>query len=113
MKKASDKQKKINSELSRIKAKKINKLGRICLFCRRKVSNVDLVHIIRQSYSEALKTDEKNVILGCRECHDTFDNGDARVLEKYPTFELVLNRMKKLDIYYYNRYVRKRLGRDV
>ena len=53
------------------------------------------------------------MILGCRECHDMFDNGDARKLEKFPTFELVLNRMKKLDMYYYNRFVRKRLGRDV
>ena len=53
------------------------------------------------------------MILGCRECHDMFDNGDARKLEKFPTFELVLNRMKKLDELYYNRFVRKRLGRNV
>ena len=53
------------------------------------------------------------MILGCRECHDMFDNGDARKLEKLPTFEPVLNRMKKLDMYYYNRFVRKRLGRNV
>lgn len=113
MKKVSDKQKDSNRIIAEIKAEKIKKLGRICLFCRRKVSSVDLVHIIRRSYSERLKTDEKNVILGCRECHDTFDNGDARELEKFPTFEPVLNRMKKLDMYYYNRFVRKRLGRDV
>ena len=113
MKKVSAKQGKINKELSRIKSEKIKKLGRICLFCRRKVGNVDLVHIIRRSYSERLKTDKKNMILGCRECHDVFDNGDARKLEKFPTFELVLNRMKKLDELYYNRFVRKRLGRNV
>ena len=113
MKKVSDKQKDSNRIISEIKADKIKKLGRICLFCRRKVGNVDLVHIIRRSYSERLKTDKKNMILGCRECHDMFDNGDARKLEKFPTFEFVLNRMKKLDELYYNRFVRKRLGRNV
>ena len=113
MKRQSDKQKKHNAIISKIKAKKIAKMGRRCIFCRNTFNDVDLVHIIRRSYSEALKADERNMVLGCRTCHAIFDDGDASGLLKYPTFEPILNRMKSLDEPYYNRFKRKRIDKDI
>lgn len=113
MNRQSSKQKSAEAIIQKEKRRKISKMGNRCIFCRKHVAHVDLVHIIRRSYSEALKINKRNMVLGCRTCHDMFDNGDALRLSKYTTFEPLLNRMKSLDEYYYNRFKRKRIDKDV
>jgi len=93
--------------VSKYKKALIRRVGERCFICG-KNTHVDLVHIIRRSYSSVLYDSERNMILGCRTCHELFDDGDASQLLKYKSFTAILKRMKTLDEFYYNRYVSKR-----
>lgn len=96
-----------NRNVSKYKKTLIRRCGERCFICG-KNAQIDLVHIIRRSYSSVLYDNEKNMILGCRTCHELFDDGDARQLLNYKPFSAILKRMKTLDEFYYNRYVSKR-----
>ena len=71
-----------------------------CFFCGGRA--VDLIHIIRQGDSIKLRDDEENCLVGCRECHKEFDDGDFTTLKN---IEKVLEKMKELDEKYYQRFI--------
>ena len=70
---------------------------------------IDPVHIIRRSYSKALRDDKRNIIPGDREIHNIFDNGRfADVLRRYPwRCKAILHRMRDMDLYYFRRFCRR------
>ena len=103
IKKVSDKQKKVNQGKSAIKAKLMKESNGRCFFCGGKA--VDLVHILRQGTEALLRDKIENCLVGCRDCHDTFDDGDFMTLKN---IEKVLERMKKLDEMYYNRFINRK-----
>ena len=103
IKKVSDKQKKVNTAKAGIKDKLMKLNNRKCFFCGGRA--VDLVHIIRQGAKAGLRDKEDNCILGCRSCHDTFDDGDYTTLKN---IYKILERMKKLDEQYYNRFINRK-----
>ena len=103
IRKVSDKQKKINISKSSIKSRLMEINNGKCFFCGGQA--VDLVHIIRQGANGALRDQEENCLIGCRRCHDVFDNGNFRILKN---IDKVLEKMKKLDEKYYNRFVNRK-----
>jgi hypothetical protein len=95
----SDKKRLILQNQKQIKSK----ISRLCIFCG--MDACDPVHIIRQSDSIALQDDPANIVPGCRECHNTFDNGDVTTLKN---LDKVLLLMSLLDYQYYLRFCDKR-----
>ena len=83
----------------------VDEVGLYCMLGNHYTGSVDLVHIIRQSYSLALQDDPRNLILGCRKCHTVFDDGRIEDVMKLKGITPILERMKELDEHYYNRYV--------
>ena len=69
------------------------------------------MHIVRQSYSEKLQNEERNIIPGCRQCHELFDNGKVYVLfDRYKwKVKAVIERMKELDYHYAYRFATRNL----
>ena len=92
---------------AKIKADLIKETGKVCFFCEQTFSGVDLVHIIRQSYSTELSIEKRNCVLGCRAHHTIFDDGYDQELRELPNLELVLDKMKAIDELYYNRFMDK------
>lgn len=89
--------------------KTLKKAGAKCFFCGETKKRLDLVHIIRRSYSLELYSDPRNLILGCRECHRIFDDGSSEQIDTLNQDQLkeVMIRMKALDEQYFNRYTEK------
>ena len=100
VKPVSDKQKKVNTAKAGIKDKLMKLNNRKCFFCGGRA--VDLVHIIRQGAKAGLRDKEDNCIVGCRDCHKVFDDGDYTTLKN---IDKVLERMKELDEMYYLRFI--------
>jgi 5-methylcytosine-specific restriction endonuclease McrA len=110
LKKVSDKQRKINIEIARIKADLYYKDPR-CFFCRKIFTKDDLdsTHIVRRSYAQCLETEERNIILACRNHHNDFDSGTKEQRRALNNLDLVLDRMAELDYLYYVRFKDKKL----
>lgn len=66
--KISEKQKKKNAELSKIK----EALPKECFLCGRPAN--DLAHLLPRSLFPEYYTEPKNVVILCRQCHDKYDN---------------------------------------
>ena len=105
----SEKQRKINIELRRIKQDLLDSSPR-CFFCGKygDINSLDQVHIVRRSYCECLTTERKNLILGCRTCHTIFDSSDRDEIMKLKNIETVLDRMMLMDVLYCNRFIQKK-----
>lgn len=93
-------------ELAKIKKQKSQRIGKRCEFSGAFDHNIQLVHIIRRSYSEKLKLDPRNIILGSHEFHTMFDDGKGdELLKMFPwRMRAILKRMRDLDPLYFNRY---------
>lgn len=100
----SAKKAKIQANQAKIKKDLIDDVGLYCMLGNHYAGGVDLVHIIRQSYSIPLQDDPRNLILGCRKCHKVFDDGGIDEVMKLKGIAPILERMKELDELYYNRY---------
>lgn len=105
MRKVSPKKARILANQARIKKELIEEHGLYCMLNNHYTSSVDNVHIIRQSYSKALQDDPYNIVLGCRHCHDIFDEAPIEEVMKLKGITPILERMKVMDELYYNRYV--------
>ena len=68
MKKVSQKQAQKNRELARIKAEK----PKTCIVCGRYAN--DLAHLFPRSTHPQYYTDERNLVIMCRQCHERFDS---------------------------------------
>jgi len=73
MNKKSNKQKQKDSTLSKIKKGLIEKNGKVCCICQR-TCEPDLMHILPKSIYPEYYLREENLVLGCRFCHEDFDN---------------------------------------
>jgi len=105
LRKVSPRKAKILANQARIKKELIEEHGLYCMLNNHYASFVDNVHIIRQSYSEALQDNPYNIVLGCRHCHNIFDEAPIEEVMKLKGITPILERMKKMDELYYNRYV--------
>ena len=104
MRKVSAKKAKIQANQARIKKELIEEYGSYCMLGNHFTVGVQLVHIIRQSYSLDLQDDKRNCVLGCQEHHEIFDDGGIDEVMKLKGIAPILERMKELDELYYNRY---------
>ena len=70
-----------------------------CVFCG-SYKNLDMMHLVRRSYSPRLRDEKKNCALGCRDCHYIFDNMPWHwgSLGHFPS---IVKRIKELDEQYY------------
>lgn len=94
MRKVSQKQARINAELSRIK----KGMPRICAICGR--FGDDLSHILPRSLYPEYQTDPRNLQILCRECHRLFDND--REFRRNQT--KIVKQAKQIDECAANRY---------
>lgn len=94
MKQVSSKQRRINSELTKIK----KTLGTRCAICGRE--GHDLSHIFPRSLYPEYQTDPRNLQILCRECHRRFD--DDRAFRRSQTS--IVERAKMIDELATNRY---------
>jgi 5-methylcytosine-specific restriction endonuclease McrA len=94
MKQISSKQRRINSELAKIKVT----LGTRCAICGRE--GHDLSHILPRSLYPEYQTDPRNLQILCRECHRRFD--DDRAFRRSQTS--IVERAKMIDELATNRY---------
>lgn len=98
MKKVSDKQRKRNAEIARIKQNK----PKTCIFCGRYAN--DLAHLFPRSTHPQYYTDERNLVIMCRDCHNLYDsnlifrNAQTNIIEIARTFatEQEINRHFRL-----------------
>ena len=102
--KTSARKKRIISNQVRIKKELKDEYGLYCMLNNHYVDGVQLVHIIRQSYSLQLQDEPNNCILGCHHCHEIFDNERIEEVLKLKGIDMVLARMKEMDELYYNRF---------
>lgn len=90
-KKVSDKQTKINAELSKIKQRLIKKHGYVCQGCGVHTTCLELSHIIRRSSRPDLITDEGNCTLHCNRfinnCHGKWDSNNAELMSSLLDYE--------------------------
>jgi len=68
MKTVSTKQRSINSELARIK----KSLPKVCVLCHGYGNT--LMHLMPRSLFGAYILEPKNLVIGCLECHEKFDD---------------------------------------
>jgi citrate lyase synthetase len=68
MKKVSDKQRKRNAEVARIKKTKPN----TCIICGQKGG--DAAHLLPRSTFPEYYTEPNNIVIMCRDCHCNFDD---------------------------------------
>lgn len=94
MKQVSSKQRRINSELAKIK----KTLGTRCAICGRE--GHDLSHILPRSLYPEYVTDPRNLQILCRECHRKFD--DEREFRRNQTS--IVERARQIDELATNRY---------
>lgn len=94
MKSVSIKQRRINSDLAKIK----KTLGTRCAICGRE--GHDLSHILPRSLYPEYQTDPRNLQILCRECHRRFD--DDREFRRRQTS--IVERAKQIDELATNRY---------
>ena len=100
----SAKKAKIQANQTQIKKELIEEYGSYCMLGNHYSDNIQLVHIIRQSYSLELQDDKRNCVLGCHNHHTIFDDGSIEEVMKLKGITPILERMKELDEHYYNRY---------
>ena len=102
--KVSRRKKGILANQAKIKRDLIEEYGLYCMLGNHYVGGVQLVHIIRQSYSIPLQDDKRNCVLGCQHCHEIFDDGGIEEVLRLKGIDMILARMKELDELYYNRF---------
>lgn len=94
MRKISNKQSRINAELTRIK----KTMPKRCEICGR--YGDDLSHILPRSLYPEHQTDPRNLQILCRDCHRRFD--DDRAFRRSQT--AIVEKAKKVDELATNRY---------
>lgn len=72
MNRISESQKKKNAAIAKIKAKLIEESGNVCRICG-KYGN-DTMHLLPKSIYPEYYLEPRNLIIGCRECHNSFDD---------------------------------------
>lgn len=83
------------SRLAQIKKRKISLQGKNCELCG-KQGEVDLFHIIGVG-DKRFATDERNLLLSCRDCHNSWTINDwARIL-KFSNFNEIMERLRSMD----------------
>ncbi len=70
----SKKQAAANRLLAKIKKELYEEQGGACIICKRKGLPLDLMHLLPKSIWVEYKTEKWNLALGCRGCHEAYDN---------------------------------------
>lgn len=79
----SNKQRAINVELRKIK----RELPDVCCICGRRCEGGDLMHMLPRSLFPEHITERWNLRIGCRECHNLYDNNLAFRQQQKGIFE--------------------------
>lgn len=74
MKTVSPKQARSNALLSKMKLEIYEEQNGACIICKRRGLPLDLMHLLPKSIWVEYKTEKWNLALGCRECHEGYDN---------------------------------------
>ena len=98
MKQISTKQQQRNKELQKIK----NNLPKICKICG--CQGNDLAHILPKSLYPEYYTNELNLIILCRQCHDKFDNNIEFRQQKIELYNIAKQINKQAAIKYFKKY---------
>jgi len=102
--KVSSKQKLLNAALKIIRDEVFREQQSICYLCDTKYL-LEGAHIIRRTASLDLYADKNNIVGLCRRCHVVFDDGPLLEFLSLKNASALLQRMKRLDELYYNRYL--------
>ena len=76
MKQKSDKQKQKDYTLGKIKKELIEQHGKTCCICQR-MCEPDLMHLLPKGMYPEHYLNPANLVLGCRACHQSFDDNQA------------------------------------
>ena len=103
----SKKANKIERELAKVKKWYVLNYP-ICVLClQRAGANDDLIHKVPRSFISknfsrfTLITNKKNLGLGHRTCHNTFDQ-NKKLAKTFPGYEQLMEDVRELDVEYYN-----------
>jgi 5-methylcytosine-specific restriction endonuclease McrA len=99
MNKKSTKQKKKDYTLALIKKELIDNHGNRCCICQKSCSP-DLMHVLPKSIYPEHYLNPSNLVLGCRTCHQSFDDNQAFRKLQFELYEQVA----EFDILGANRY---------
>ena len=72
MKQISDKQRKKNQIITKIKAELIEETGNVCRICGNYGN--DTMHLMPKSMFPEYYLEPRNLVLGCRGCHNSYDD---------------------------------------
>lgn len=100
--KVSVKQQKTNSNLAKIKAKKIIETGAACESCGRTSHWLDLSHFIPKSIRKDLEEHPDGCALACRGCHDALESLNGEEMAKFKNIDKILAFLEKNDLKRYN-----------
>lgn len=70
VRKTSTRQQRINRELRKIKLS----IPNVCCICGKHTDSGDLMHLLPRSLYPEYITEEWNLAIGCRTCHEQYDN---------------------------------------
>lgn len=83
------------SRLAQIKKRKISLQGKNCELCG-KSGEVDLFHIIGVG-DKRFATDERNLLLSCRDCHNSWTINDWARIVNFSNFNEIMERLRSMD----------------
>lgn len=111
IKQISNKQSKSNAQVSRAKAIVIqyylDKFGYMfCSSCGTSQGRIHCSHLVPIGYNKELEAVVDNILLQCPECHSKWEN-TSEGIKQFNNLQDILERVKKLDISYYNRIISK------
>lgn len=111
IKQISNKQSKSNAQVSRAKAIVIqyylDKFGYMfCSSCGTSQGRIHCSHLVPIGYNKELEAVVDNILLQCPECHSKWEN-TSEGIKQFNNLQDILDRVKKLDISYYNRIISK------
>ena len=97
MKQVSDKQRRLNAEVTKIKKAK----PKICIVCGRNCDPGDAMHLLNKNIFGKYYTEPKNIWRGHRECHMIFDDSKAFRSEQTEIIKIVREYATDCEVYQY------------
>jgi hypothetical protein len=100
--KVSANQQKTNSNLAKIKAKKIIETGATCESCGMSSRWLDLSHFVPRSIRKDLEERPDGCALACRGCHDALESLKGKEIAKFANLQAILDFLLENDLKRYN-----------
>jgi len=111
LKSVSTKQVKSNANVSKAKAivlqEALERNGYLsCSSCDASQTRIHCSHLVPIGYNKELEAVVDNILLQCHKCHSQWEN-TSEGINQFKNIQDILDKVKKLDISYYNRIIAK------